>query len=194
MTRAINPVSTDRELTFEEYLATPETNLRQEVIDGVIVMSPAPTFRHQLIFLNLTIALNDHVRSHALGTVVPAPADLLIRTRPKLRVRQPDLLFVENARSTRKELMQVQILQVTPNLAVEIRSPSDSPARWVEKLADYASIGVPEVWLVDPDTEAVEVHSLAEGRYSMAGRFADDDEVRSGVLPGLALPARQIFG
>jgi Uma2 family endonuclease len=193
MTRAITPVSSDRELTFDEYLATPETNSRQEVIDGVIVMSPSPTFRHQLILKKLTRALDDHVDSHNLGTVIPAPADLLIRTRPRLQVRQPDLLFLEIARISYAELTKINILQIAPNLVVEIGSPSDSRARMVEKLADYASIGVPELWLVDPDTESVEIHSLADGQYLLTGRFAKDDDVRSGVLPGLELLVCSIF-
>jgi hypothetical protein len=40
---------TNRELSFDDYLATPETKRRHEVIDGFIAMSPSPTFRHHLL-------------------------------------------------------------------------------------------------------------------------------------------------
>jgi Uma2 family endonuclease len=193
MTRAITPVSTDRELTFEEYLATPETKSRQEVINGVIVMSPSPNFRHQLILGNLYRSIFYHLLLIDLGTVVIAPADLLIRKIPKLQVRQPDLMIVPHSRIGREELKDVNVLEVVPDLAVEILSQSDTLKRMAEKLADYASIRVSEVWLIDPDTESFEVHSLADDQYTLTGRFTNDDEVQSGILPGFGLPVRSIF-
>jgi Uma2 family endonuclease len=193
MTRGLTPVSTDRELTLEEYLATPETNLRQEVIDGVIVMSPAPDVEHQWLLGNLYRILFDYATRTNRGRVILAPADLLIRKTPKLRVRQPDLMLIPLDRLSREQMKRVNVLEVVPDLAVEILSSSDTAKRWAGKLADYASIRVPELWLVDPDTESVEVHALDEGRYTLLGRFANDDEVRSSVLPGLALPVRSIF-
>jgi Uma2 family endonuclease len=194
MTRAITPVSSDRELTFEEYLATPETKARQEVIDGVIVMSPSPNFRHQLILGNLYRSIFYHLLLIDLGTVVIAPADLLIRKIPKLQVRQPDLMIVPHSRISREELKDVNVLEVVPDLAVEILSQSDTLKRMAEKLADYASIQVPELWLIDPESESVEVYSFADDQYNLTGRFAKDDDVRSGVLPGLVLPVRLILG
>jgi Uma2 family endonuclease len=125
--------------------------------------------------------------------VVIAPADVLIRKRPRLRVRQPDLMFIARERMSRDEVRKVQILEIAPDLAVEIRSPGDTAARWAEKLADYASIGVAEVWRIDPDSRTVEVLTLVGGTYQAAGRFGEDDTVQPGVLPGLALGVRAIF-
>jgi Uma2 family endonuclease len=192
MTRATNPTKT-RELTFEEYLETPETNLRQEVIDGVIVMSPSPTFEHQLILGDLYALLRDFITRQDLGTVIMAPSDVLIRKLPKLRVRQPDIHFIRRERASREELKKVQVLEISPDLAVEILSPGETAKRWADKLSDYASIRVQELWLIDPETESVEVHTLAEERYVLSGRFEKDAEIHSGVLPGLALPVRSIF-
>src|ERR1700749_3191735 len=110
MTRALDSLATDRELTFEEYMATPETMLRHEVIDGVIVMSPSPTYRHQDILFNLGQDVKTHVKLHQLGMVSTPPADVLIRKRPKLRVRQPDLMFIARGRMSRDEVRKVQIL------------------------------------------------------------------------------------
>jgi Uma2 family endonuclease len=134
-----------------------------------------------------------HVKRHDLGAVVIAPADLLIRKKPKLRVRQPDLMYLARGRISREKLKKVQVLEIAPDLAVEILSPSNTAARRDEKVADYASIRVPELWFVDPESESVEVHTRAEDRYTLTRRFEKDDEVQSGVLPGLALPVRSIF-
>jgi Uma2 family endonuclease len=183
----------ERELTFEEYLETPETNLRHEVIDGVIVMSPSPTNEHQFLLGDLYTLLRAFAMGHELGVVLMAPADLVIRKVPKLRVRQPDLMFFHRDRANREELTKTKIVEIAPDLAVEILSPSNTAARWAEKLADYVAIRVPELWLVDPGTGSVEVHTRAEDRYTLTRRFEKDDEVQSGVLPGLALPVRSIF-
>jgi len=182
-----------RELTFDDYMATPETMRRHEVIDGVIEMSPAPLVKHQLLLGNLYRPLFDHTSRNDLGTIILAPADLLIRKTPKLRVRQPDLMFISRNRSSCEAIQDVPILEITPDLAVEIRSPSDRPKRWADKLSDYASIQVPELWRIDPVAKSVEVYALVEGRYSLERRFEKDDEVHSRVLPGLALQVRSLF-
>jgi Uma2 family endonuclease len=193
MTRATSQEVVDRESTFEEYLQTPETNLRHEVIDGVIVMSPSPTIEHQWLLGNLYRPLFEFAERNRWGTVIMAPADLLIRKIPKLRVRQPDLMCIAANRLSLHELRRVHVLETAPDLAIEILSPSNTTKRWAELSADYASIGVPELWRVDPDAESVEVYSLAEGGYVLASRSEGEDTVHSVVLPGLVLPVRSIF-
>src|SRR4051812_27148117 len=110
MTRAISKEVVGRELTFEEYLQTPETNLRHEVIDGVIVMSPSPTVEHQLLLGNLYPPLFGYPTKNTLGTVTLAPADLLIRKLPKLRVRQPDLMLFPRGRLSRGETKKIHVI------------------------------------------------------------------------------------
>lgn len=192
MTRAASQTR-NRELTLEEYLKTPVTKQRQEVIDGVIVILPTPTVGHQLILGNLYSPLRDFVARHGLGTVVMAPSDILITKIPKLRVRQPDLYLIRHERASPAEWKEAHVVEIAPDFAVEILSPSENIARRTEKFADYASIGVPELWLIDPKTQSVEVHTLADGRYSLARRFEKEEEVRSDLFPGLALAVRSIF-
>jgi Uma2 family endonuclease len=192
MTRATKRVA-EREMTFEEYLLTPEMKQRHEVVDGVLVMSPPPNVSHQLILGNLFVAILSHCRLHDLGTVLMAPCDLLIRKRPKLRVRQPDLSFISRGRAGREDMRNLQVIELTPDLAIEILSPSNLRASWADRVSDYASIGLPELWLVDPADESVEIMTLAEGAYVRRHRFEKDDEVQSPTLPGLRLPVRSIF-
>src|SRR5436190_167023 len=90
--------ATTHELTFEEYLRLPVTKQRQEVIDGVIIASPTPTYEHQGLLGSLYRNLFGHVAAHGLGKVFMAPADVLIRKAPKLRTRQPDVLFLSTAK------------------------------------------------------------------------------------------------
>jgi Uma2 family endonuclease len=192
MTRATSTTS-QRELTFQEYMATPAVMRRQEVIDGVIVVSPVPTVHHQFILTNVVELISPHVRLHNVGTVIPAPADLVIRKTPKLQVRQPDLMFFSCQRASRETLKKLKIIEITPDIAMEIISPSDRPTRWTGKLADYASVQVPELWRIDSKTETVEIHALVEGRYSLQRRSEAASTVESRFLPGLALPVGALF-
>ena len=102
-------------------------------------------------------------------------------------------MFISRDRASREELKEVNVLEIAPDLAAEILAPGETETCWAGKVADYASIRVPELWLVDPETESVEVHTLAEDRYTLTRRFEKADEVQSGILPGLALPVRSIF-
>src|SRR5690242_6112634 len=88
------PKLKSREITFEKYLRMEPTNLRHDIIDGVMVMSPAPNNQHQIDLSNLNDLVKDHVRQHDLGRVLFAPLDLIIRKLPKLTTRQPDLAFL----------------------------------------------------------------------------------------------------
>jgi Uma2 family endonuclease len=192
MSRAATSPTT-RELTLEDYLALPETMTRQEVVDGVITPLPAPTILHQRLLMRLSHRIDDFVSANDLGVVIIAPVDILIRTQPKLRVRQPDLIFAGRERIVGIDLDTTNILRVTPDLAVEISSPSDRPGRWAEKLADYAALGIPEVWRIDPAARMVEILALHGGAYLIAGVFGMGQTIASAVLPGLDLAVAAIF-
>ena len=181
------------ELMLEDYLALPVTNRRLEVIDGVIVMSPSPTGWHQKLLIRFHRGIDDFVTPRGLGEVFVSPLDILIRKLPKLRVRQPDVAFFAALELAGLDLRRVNVWEVVPQIVVEITSPSDRAKKWAAKLADYASIRVPEVWRADPDAESIEVLALAEGRYTRAGLFGAGDAVRSIVLPGLELPVGPLF-
>lgn len=193
MTRTTIPEATAHELTFEEYMALPETMTRQEVVDGVIVMCPTPTYGHQRILNFLNHDLFDHVYDHDLGEIILSPADVLIRKQPKLRTRQPDLMYLSAAKAAGLDWKRINILEVAPDLAVEILSPSETKGRWQEKLNDYASIGVAELWLIDPEDETVEVLALRAGRYERVALYGQADVLRSTVLPDLELPVGRLF-
>ena len=193
MSRATTPRRATRELTFEQYLATPVTSKRLEVIDGVIVMSPTPTFWHQQVLGTVVLRLDTFATSLNLGSGFVAPLDVLIRKEPKLRTRQPDLIFLGTAKHAGLDLKKTNVLEIAPDLVGEIRSPGHRPKAWAEKLADYASIGLVEVWLIDTDKETVEILNLADGEYARAGLFAGPDVIVSAIFPGLGMPASALF-
>jgi Uma2 family endonuclease len=181
-------------LSFEDYLLTPLIKQRYEILDGEMVMSPAPTFDHQWILQNLLDALRPFVKRKKLGAVIAAPCDILIRRAP-LRTRQPDAFYVsfKHSRKTIAELRQMQVLELAPDLVVEILSPSDRRSVLKAKLDDYIKIGVGECWVISPQGETVEVLRLSSGEATSINTFHVSDTFRSEVLPGFKMKVSEVF-
>ena len=175
----------------------PETNQPTEVVDGVVVIMPGPTFLHQMIAGNLYLLIRGFVQQHDLGLAFGNPIDLIIRKLPKLRVRQPDLSFFSNARAgflATSDPNRLFAEAIAPSLVVEILSPGQNETTLAEKLADYASIAVDEVWFVDQVGRSIRVLARDGGAYRLAGDFSSQDRLISAVLPGLDLDVAATFG
>jgi Uma2 family endonuclease len=76
-----------------------------------------------------------------------------IRVRPELRVRVsptrfrvPDVTILDRAQPME------QIITHPPLAVFEVLSPEDRIQRILRKLADYEAMGIPEIWVIDPDT------------------------------------------
>ena len=183
----MSTLQTGTKLTYEEYLETPETMVRCEVVDGEVIMA-GPNLYHQIVSGNINEPLRAFVRSNGLGRVVFAPVDVVVRRDP-LRVRQPDLLFVSNERD---DILGERI-EGGPDLVVEIISPSNTRAEIDSRLADYASLNVLECWLAYPQVRAVEVLRLEDGEWRRAYIRGAGESIESAVLPGLELDIASIF-
>ena len=75
-------MSTKEILTYEDYLALPEMMQRYEIIDGELIMPPAPLFGHQCISKKIFQPMDAYVDEHQLGVVVYAPVDVMISQTP----------------------------------------------------------------------------------------------------------------
>ena len=182
-------------LTYEEWRLLPETTQPYEVIDGVLRMSPTPTSDHQWIILNIYDILKPFVRSRRKGVLLVAPLDVVIQKQP-LRTRQPDLLFLSIERSGvrgRKELREMPVIEVAPDLVAEVLSPSNTPRAMEEKIEDYRRLGVRECWIVSPEAETIEVLRLSEEGVQRVGVFGHGDTLRSEILPGLTFVVDEVF-
>jgi Uma2 family endonuclease len=173
-------------LTYEDYLALPETMQRYEIIDGDLLMPPAPLIGHQWKSTRIYRPMDDYVNEHRLGLVLYAPVDVMISKNP-LRTRQPDVLYIsfeQTAKYGLDTMEELPYLDVAPDLVVEIVSPSESPRQIADKLADYRRIGVQECWLVRSAEGAIEVVQFLSNLSQTDGRFCRGDNIQSRVLPG----------
>lgn len=182
-------------LRFAEYLELPETARRQEVVDGVLLMPPAPSPYHQWIVQEIFVRLRSFVRERRLGVTLVAPVDLVIQREP-LRARQPDVLYLSAERSGLRglaDLRGLQLLEIAPDLVVEVLSPANTRQQVEAKLEDYRRMGVQECWLVSPEAETIEVLTFSAGGTELFGLFGVDGVVRSRVLADFTFKLREIF-
>lgn len=171
--------------TYDDLRAMPEDGHRYELIHGEIVMSPSPKTKHQDVLGELFALVHRFARDSHLGRAYIAPLD--VKFSPH-NVVQPDLLFVrrENA-----QIVTIDYVDGAPDLIVEVLSPSNRLQDLVKKAVLYAEYGVPEYWIVDPDSEKVVINIWQNGQYVA---LADEDGVaRSSVLTGLEIRQADIF-
>src|SRR6185295_1633314 len=118
------------------------TEDRYELVNGVVVMSPSPTPRHQRIAFLLALQIEGWAESTAGIHVIP---DVDIRVGPD-KVYRPDIVVY---RHTRLPAIPTR-LTVPPDLIVEVLSPGSESMDYVVKRDDYDRFGVAEYWVIDP--------------------------------------------
>ncbi len=192
MTIAPPPPSVDV-WTYERYLNTPIPG-RFEIIEGELHQMPSPTWDHQEIAIAILLLLREYASRSQRGKSLIAPFDILIRRRPRLRVRQPDVFFISHA-----QLAKVGgpprkgPLEIAPELVVEIISDSETEALIEGKTADYCEIGVREMWRVWPETQTVDVVALTEAGANILQSYGAGETVVSRVFPDLSVAVNAIF-
>ena len=179
-----NPTRRPRK-TVEDYLALPD-DVRAELIDGVLYVTPAPNLDHQDVVGRLYRILADHVEHEASGRLVLSPADVHL---PSGDIVQPDLLFVT---ASREDICSEHV-DGAPDLAIEVISPSGPERDRIVKRALYEQNGVREYWIADPEERTIEVLHLVEGAFAPAGYFREGQVLVSRLLKGLELPVADVF-
>jgi Uma2 family endonuclease len=153
---------------------------RDEVVNGEYRFMAAPHFPGALVVDEFTAQFHARVDRKKIQ-VLSSSFGLLIRKEP-LTCRQPDLAIYW------KERLAVEDGNVfsAPDLVIQVISPSETRRRKEEKMEDYASIGVPEAWLVSPEAQMIEVRILREGKLERT-RIAADGVLEPGRFPGVSI-------
>ena len=178
-----NPVV---KFTYEDYLNAPEDK-RYELLDGELVMTPAPGERHQSVSILLGSKLFQFAYENSLGRIYHAPFDVVLSD---VDVVQPDLLFVSNERD---HIITPANIQGAPDLIVEILSPSTAERDKTFKRTLYANHGVKEYWMVDPTTKDITVLFLGECGYEVVDTCGEGATLTSPVLQDFALNIGDLF-
>ncbi len=174
-------------LTFEQFRELSSDGKRYELIHGEVHVTPAPATRHQFVVQNLYESLAPFIHKSRLGEIFLAPLDVRLGAEIVL---QPDLIFVSNARAG---IIQENWIEGSPDLAVEVLSPSTAGHDRAIKLPIYAEAGVSEVWIIDPIARTVEVFSLKGTKYLVDATCAGHQVLSSNLLPAWQLPLDALF-
>jgi Uma2 family endonuclease len=143
-----------RPLTADDLVGVPDDGHRYELVDGTLIVTPAPSTRHQRAVARLLKALLDAVPDDL--EVLAAPYDVRLAEDTVL---QPDVLVCRRADLTE------QYLPAAPVLAVEVLSRSTRLVDLSLKHGRYEAAGCPTYWVIDPDEPSLRAWELRDGMY-----------------------------
>ena len=173
--------------TAADYRALGEGPPHHQLIEGELIMAPAPSSYHQMILCNLIYFLRTHLETQPIGKIFPAPFDVYF---DETNVLQPDLVFIANSRMA---MVGKDGAHGAPDLVVEILSPATARLDLDQKRGVYARCGVAELWIIVPDSRQIQIYRLQEDPIRPAAIYEQTDTFRSALFPGLDIPAAQIF-
>jgi Uma2 family endonuclease len=178
----VAPVLARERLTYEEFMAFCNEDMKADLIDGVIFLQTPASMAHERLFRFLLQVLAAYVASRGLGEVLGS------RTAVRLEsghVYEPDLLFVSHKKVN---IIKEQGVDGAPDLVVEILSAGTYFHDTGIKREVYERSGVRELWLIDPyGPEGTEVLRREEESGRFVAIEAEEGVYRSRVIPGLWL-------
>ena len=176
--------------TYSDYCQW-DDGARWELIEGIpYAMSPAPTRRHQKIASNLHGQVFNFLRGKTCE-VYHAPFDVRLNADgDDDTVVQPDISVICD-----RFKLDDQGCIGAPDLIIEILSPSTANKDRIKKFLLYQKAGVKEYWIVDPETESVQVHLLNEKGQYVTFVYENENEttIPVNVLAGLEINLKEVF-
>jgi len=174
-------------LTYDDLLLTPDDGKRYEILEGDLYVTAAPNLAHQHCVGMLLQIIAPHVRTGGLGRVYVAPADVLLSN---ISVVEPDLVFVSRERLA---ILTAANVRGTPDLAIEVLTPSTESVDRGRKMQIYAQYGLPHYWLVDPAARFAEAYRLGVGGYELAARAEGEQPFTAPPFPELTIPLAELW-
>jgi Uma2 family endonuclease len=170
--------------TWDDFVALEEDDLR-ELIDGELVEVEVPTHVHERMVALFCFFLEAWARKNGGGRTFASGAKVRVSDS---RGVMPDVQFYRAGNEPSGSGGRGR-----PDIAIEILSSSSVRYDRVVKLAYYASIGVPEYWLVDTASRTVERLVLDGERYAIAGALGGDEVLTTSSFEGLAIPLADLW-
>ncbi len=173
-------------MTLEEFQALPESMEHIELIDGELIVSPAPKNKHQSAVFNAAVELRQQVTQ---GTVVISPMDVYLDDG---NVLQPDVFWVSGDDSL-CQLGPDDYWHGAPDLVVEVLSPSTALRDHSAKFDLYQKHGTREYWLIDTSAQIVHVYRRDQDMLVRAGTFGREQTFTLSVLPNILIHVSAFF-
>ncbi len=180
--------TTDLLLTAEEYLRLPDNGCPSELVRGRIVPMNVPNFRHGKLCNRIGRLLGNYAEERDLGHALNNDAGVVTERGPDT-VRGPDVSFYSYARVP-KGADPAGYPDVVPEVAIEVRSPTDRWAKVLEKVSEYLNAGIDLIYVVDAQSQSVFAYSADQPNAILSG---DDELTFPPPINGLRIRARRLF-
>jgi len=159
-----------------------------QLINGDLIMSPAPTSYHQLLSSRLFKIIDAFSeKTNADGICLYAPLDVVLDEE---NIFQPDLIYISAER--KNELFHDRIMGA-PDLIVEILSPSTAYYDLKQKKDFYERYRVKEYLIIDPVRPDAEVYSLINEKFELKQKEQQSGTIHLTTLPGLQIDLQKLF-
>lgn len=166
--------------------ASQADDVTYELVDGVLVGKPMAFFESRIAAVLIRI-LGNYLVQRRIGTVFAPDAQMRLR---RGLVRSPDVAFFSAARFPSGRVPQSPIPDVTPDLAVEVLSVSNTRREIDRKRREFFRSGTRMMWIVDPRARTVQVFTSPRSPQTLT----EDDLLDGGdVLPGFSVSIRDVF-
>ena len=168
----------------------PDDDTRYEIIDGELLVTRAPHYKHQNVIRNLTTELTIWSRYSRLGEVVITPGVIFADSDNVI----PDLVWVSQGRLA-NILDNQGHFTAAPDLVIEVLSAgADQERRDRElKLKLYSIQGVLEYWIVDWRKKSIQVYRRENAALVLVATLFEHDSITSLLLPDFVCKLSEIF-
>jgi Uma2 family endonuclease len=183
------PVEAQALLTAAWLADTPDGMFQRELDEGELILMAPAGGEHGFLEMRLAGLLFAEVENRRLGVLFSSAMGFLLQRNPDT-VRCPDIAFVRKQRLPLPYAKEGGYVEGAPDLAVEIQSPSQSPADLEKKIHQYFAAGTNTVWWIHPRRRQARIHEV-----SGAVKTIDPEGFleASEVLPGVRIALRAIF-
>ena len=173
--------------TADQLLQLPDDFGPCELVRGELIMMSPGGDRHGRVQNNLYPPLSVFVREHELGLTYPSDTGFILEPDQRT-VRAPDIAFVCANRISKQPSQG--FFPAPPDLAVEVRSPSDSESDILARINLYLEVGVRVVWDVNPDSKTVAIYRPYSAPQVL---HLEDTLTEEKLLPGFSIALRDVF-
>ena len=173
--------------TWNDFVRLAEED-RRELLNGHLVEVEMPSRSHERIVAALITILGQWSWETGAGQVLASGYKLRIDDH---RGVMPDVQFYRQENLPRGQ--EDGLEEGRPDLVIEVVSPTSRPKDSVRKLHDYAAIGVPEYWLIDPEARTLNQLVLRQGSYTIAEALESEAIFRPLSFEGLKIPLARLW-
>jgi Uma2 family endonuclease len=184
------PITEKIRWTTADLELLPEDERRYEIVDGELLATRAPHWKHQKAINRIANGLDSWSLETNLGEAVPTPGIIFSDADNVI----PDVVWISKERLA-TGLDDSGHLIATPELIVEVLSSGVENARRDKdlKLRLYSARGVREYWIIDWLGKRVELYRREMATLSLAVTLLPGDDVTSPLLPDFSYPVARLF-